>query len=112
MTAKALKTELKDIQSLRALFLQETNFQIRYDACHERGWTDSYIFIYNNEKIGYGSIKGNGNLNDRDTVFEFYLTPSFRNQSSIVLIAIQNKIFYENFFQNKSRNETIYESFF
>ena len=37
MTAKALKTELKDIQSLRALFLQETNFQIWYDACHERG---------------------------------------------------------------------------
>ena len=25
----------------------------------KRGWTDSYIVIYNSEKIGYGSIKGN-----------------------------------------------------
>jgi hypothetical protein len=30
-----LKAELKDIQSLRALFLQETSFQMRFDACHD-----------------------------------------------------------------------------
>jgi GNAT superfamily N-acetyltransferase len=66
------------------LFLQENNFQIRYNASHERGWTDSYLIIYNNEKIGYGSIKA-GN---RDTVFEFYLIPSFRNLSSFVFLEL------------------------
>ena len=73
MTAKALKTELKDIQSLRALFLQETNFQIWYDACHERGWTDSYLLTVlltvDGVNVGYGPIKGR-QIAGRDTVFE------------------------------------------
>lgn len=86
--AEITKTNLKEILSLRNLFLQENNFQIRYNACHERGWTDSYIFIFNNEKIGYGSVKGNTNLNDKDTVFEFYLIPAFRNLSSIVFLEL------------------------
>lgn len=84
MTFEVIKSDLKEILYLRNLFLQENNFQIRYNASHERGWTDSYLIIYNNEKIGYGSIKGNDDVNDRDTVFEFYLTPSFRNLSPIV----------------------------
>ena len=75
------KINLKEILYLRSLFLQETNFQIRYNACHERGWTDSYVVMYNEEKIGYGSIKGNENIDDRDTIFEFYIIPSFRNLS-------------------------------
>ena len=77
------KTNLKEILHLRNLFLQENNFQIRYNACHERGWTDSYVVTCNNEKIGYGSIKGNENIKDRDTVFEFYIIPSFRNLSLV-----------------------------
>jgi GNAT superfamily N-acetyltransferase len=84
MILKVFQTELKEILPLRNLFLQENNFQIRYNACHERGWTDSYIITYNEAKIGYGSIKGNENLTDRDTVFEFYVIPSFRNISSLV----------------------------
>ena len=75
---------MKEILHLRNLFLQANSFQIRYNACYERGWTDSYIFIYNNDKIGYGSIKGNANLNNIETVFEFYLIPLFKNFSSIV----------------------------
>jgi GNAT superfamily N-acetyltransferase len=82
MAFNVLKTSLEDIVHLRILFLQENNFQIRYNACHERGWTDSYVIIDNKEKIGYGSIKGNENLSDRDTVFEFYVIPSFRKLSS------------------------------
>lgn len=78
---KASKINLKEIIYLRSLFLQENNFQIRYNACHERGWTDSYVVTYNEEKIGYGSIKGKGNIKDRDTIFEFYIIPSFRNLS-------------------------------
>jgi len=79
--AKAVKTTLSEIQSLRALFLQETNFEIRYHACHERGWSDSYLLIVDELKVGYGSIKGQ-ELEARDTVFEFYVTPPFRKLSS------------------------------
>ncbi len=83
MTARAVKAELKDIQALRALFLQETNFQIRYNACHERGWTDSYLLTIDDVEIGYGSIKGQ-EISDRDTVFEFFVIPSFRKLSSVL----------------------------
>ena len=58
MTVTAVRTKLKAIQALRALFLQSTNFQIRYDACHERGWTDSYLLTVDELQVGYGSVKG------------------------------------------------------
>src|SRR5215469_378205 len=80
MIVKAVKTKLEDIQSLRALFLQESNFQVRYNACHERGWTDSYVLTADDVAIGYGSIKGQ-ERDDRDTVFEFYLVPPLRKES-------------------------------
>lgn len=83
MTARAVKATLKKIQSLRALFLQETNFQVRYNACHERGWTDSYVLTIDDLDIGYGSIKGQ-EISGRDTVFEFFVIPSFRKLSSIL----------------------------
>ncbi len=83
MSIKVLKVELSEILSLRNLFLQENNFQIRYNACHERGWTDSYILIHNNKKIGYGSVRGKENHADRDSVFEFYIVPPYRNIASI-----------------------------
>jgi hypothetical protein len=70
MSATAAKANLKDILDFRALFLQETNFQIRYNACHERGWTDSYLLRIDGVKVGYGSIKGQ-EREGRDTVFEF-----------------------------------------
>ena len=58
MTASAVKTDLKGIEPLRTLFLQESNHQIRYNACHERGWTDSYLLTRDDACIGYGSVKG------------------------------------------------------
>ena len=88
MTLEITKTNLEEILYLRNLFLQENNFQIRYNACHERGWTDSYIIYFNEEKIGYGSVKGNEKLNDRDAVFEFYIIPSFRNLSSAAFLKL------------------------
>jgi GNAT superfamily N-acetyltransferase len=81
MKLKAVKVNLTEILSLRSLYLQETNFQVRYNSYHERGWTNSYIILYNDEKIGYGSVKKN-EKEEKDTVFEFYITPSFRNISS------------------------------
>lgn len=97
MTVTARKTELKDIQSLRALFLQETNFQIRYNASHERGWTDSYLLLIDNLRVGYGSIKGR-ELNDRDTVFEYFAVPPFRKRNSEIfrqLLAVSGAQFIE-----------------
>jgi len=81
MKLKTYKTELEAIQSLRNLFLQETNFQIRYDSCHGRGWTDSYLLALDDREIGYGSIKGQ-EIEDRDTVFEFYVMHPFRKRAS------------------------------
>ena len=82
MTPVVMKTTLKEILYLRNLFLQENNFQIRYNACHERGWTDSYLVCYKDNHIGYGSIKGNEKTTDRDTIFEFYLIPPYRTFSN------------------------------
>ena len=81
MTLNVVKSDLTRIQALRGLFLQEANFQIRYNACHERGWTDSYLLTNGEVEIGYGSTKGQ-ELSDRDTVFEFYVIPPFRNYAS------------------------------
>ena len=77
MTLDVTKTNLTEILYLRNLFLQENNFQIRYNSRHERGLSDSYIVIYDEQKIGYGSVAGYVNPDDRDTVFEFYIIPSF-----------------------------------
>lgn len=82
MKIEATKTTLKEILALRNLFLHESNFQIRYNASHERGRTDSYVITADSTAIGYGSIKGNENPADRNTVFEFYISPTFRHLSS------------------------------
>ena len=74
------KATLTDILPLRALYLQEMNCQIRYDACHARGWTDSYLLMRDEAAIGYGSIKGQQRA-DRDTIFELYVAPAFRAHS-------------------------------
>jgi GNAT superfamily N-acetyltransferase len=91
------KTELKDIQLLRALFLQETNFQIRYNACHERGWTDSYLLLAGDLSAGYGSIKGQ-QPRDRDTIFEYFVLQPFRKKASELfreLLAVSGAEFIE-----------------
>ncbi|HTX35839.1 MAG TPA: GNAT family N-acetyltransferase [Bryobacteraceae bacterium] len=79
--AAARKSDLEAILPLRALFLQETNFQIRYDACHKRGWSDSYLLLLDDLPVGYGSVKGRQN-EDRDAVFEYFVVPPFRNRAS------------------------------
>ena len=84
MDLKIIKTGLNEILPLRALFLQENNFQVRYDACHARGWTDEYLFFVNDVAVGYGSVKGKDDLKDRNAIFEFYLAPAFRNRTSVV----------------------------
>lgn len=77
---RTVRAQLSEIQHLRALYLQEMNTQIRYDACHARGLTDSYLLHVDDVCVGYGSIKGQ-KRHDRDTIFEFYVAPAFRNAS-------------------------------
>jgi len=88
MKLNAIKTNLQQILPLRNLFLQENNFQIRYNAQHERGWSDSYLITYNEEKIGYGAIAGKENIRDRDSVFEFYIIPSFKKFASAAFLKL------------------------
>jgi GNAT superfamily N-acetyltransferase len=81
MPLRAERVKLPEIQALRALFLQEINAQVRYDACHARGWSDSYLLSIDGAPVGYGAVKGRERA-DRDTVFEFFVVPSYRRHSS------------------------------
>ncbi len=78
MNIEVIKTGLENIQDFRTLFLQECNFQIRYNACHERNWSDSYLLMSDGKPIGFGSVKGKNNLTDRDAVFEFFIIVPYR----------------------------------
>src|SRR5581483_4736301 len=81
MDIRISKVKLPDILPLRVLFLQENNFQVRYNACHERGWSDSYLISSGNAHIGYGSVKGKEDLSQRDAIFEFYVLPAWRSHA-------------------------------
>src|SRR5437879_4598888 len=74
------RVKLARIEPFRALFLHESNTQIRYDAYHERGWTDSYLLSNDGVPVGYGSVKGR-DVEHRDTIFEFYVIPSHRSSA-------------------------------
>jgi len=78
MNPIATRCSLPEILPYRDLYLQAMNCQVRYNACHERGWTDSYLLQLDGLNIGYGSIKGKDNLSDRDCIFEFFLLPAYR----------------------------------
>ncbi len=98
MDLKVVKTDLAAIQSLRALFLQENNFQVRYDSCHWRGWADEYVFTDGDTQIGYGSVMGRDDLKLRDSIFEFYLVPDYRNRMAAIfaeLIKVSGVIYIE-----------------
>jgi GNAT superfamily N-acetyltransferase len=98
MDLKVVKTDLAAIQSLRALFLQENNFQVRYDSCHWRGWADEYVFTDGDTQIGYGSVMGRDDLKLRDSIFEFYLVPAYRNRMAAIfaeLIKVSGVIYIE-----------------
>jgi hypothetical protein len=91
------KVGLEAILPLRALFLEEASRQVRYNAAHERGWSDSWLLTADDGPVGYGSIKGR-EIPDRDTVFEFFVIPSFRGRASSVfqqLLAAARPAFIE-----------------
>ena len=81
---KAIKTELEQILIFRRLFLQEHNCQIRYNAMHERGWSDSYLLLLNKVEVGYGSVNAQDIRGTRQTIFEFYLVPHVRHYANLL----------------------------
>ncbi len=83
MNLQAEQATLTDILPLRKQFLSANNFQIRYNAVHERGWSDSWLLFSGSEISGYASVKGREDLTDRDAIFEFYLLPPFRKIASL-----------------------------
>ena len=88
MGPKAVKATLRDVEPLRALYLQEVHTQIRFDSCHWRGWSDEYLLKIEDEPVGYGSIKGKDELTDRDSVFEFFVIPPFWTSSRALFAAL------------------------
>jgi GNAT superfamily N-acetyltransferase len=82
MEIKISKVDLNDILELRKLYLYENNMQVRYNACHERGWTDSYLIAIDDAVVGYGSVKGLDDLSLREAIFEFYILLKERRNAS------------------------------
>ena len=78
MEIKVIKTDLKEIQAFRILFLEENNFQFIYNKCHTYGWADTYVFTLDDVKIGYGAVWGKDKREDRDAIFEFYIIKPYR----------------------------------
>jgi hypothetical protein len=72
------RTDLKDIAHFRTLFLDENNFQFIYDKCHLYGWADTYLFTIDGLGVGYGSVWGATKREDRDAIFEFFVTRPYR----------------------------------
>ena len=81
VTLTAIPAGLEDIKPLRRFFLEQSDFQIRYEACHQRGWADYYLLAYAGKALGYGAIKGQ-EIGARDTIFEFFLMPEHRRHES------------------------------
>nr|HMQ62588.1 hypothetical protein [Flavilitoribacter sp.] len=84
MKIAAIKIPLKTAIPLRTQFLCETNCQIRYNACHERGWSDLWLLSIDGMEAGYGAVKGLDDLAARDAVFEFYILPPYRNHAHLL----------------------------
>ena len=78
MNIKVIKTDLKEINAFRILFLEENNFQFIYNKCHTYGWADTYMFILDGVKIGYGAVWGKDKREDRDAIFEFHIIKPYR----------------------------------
>jgi GNAT superfamily N-acetyltransferase len=79
-----VKTNLETIQPFRVMFLHENNFQFCYDKCHYYGWSDDYIFKINETVLGYGCVWGTNDRGMRDSIFEFFLLPPYRNLATAV----------------------------
>ena len=84
MEIKVIKAELEEIQAFRILFLQENDFQFIFNKCHDYGWADTYLFLIDGIRVGYGAVWGQSKREDRDAIFEFYVIKPFSNFSNFI----------------------------
>jgi len=84
MHFEIVKSDQLTVEPLRRLFLSEIKFQFIYNKCHKAGWADVYLFTMNNLHIGYGSVWGKDKRENRDTIFEFYISEPFRKYDSLI----------------------------
>jgi GNAT superfamily N-acetyltransferase len=84
MNISVTRTTLDQIQDMRASFLQENNFQFVYDKCHYYGWSDDYLFTIDGVKAGYGCVWGTDKREDRDCIFEVYVTTPYRFYDTVL----------------------------
>lgn len=91
-----IETNLESIQPFRVMFLHENNFQFVCDKCHYYGWSTDYLFKIEDIVIGYGCVWGTDNREDRDTIFEFFLLPPYRNIATHVfkMFVVATKAIY------------------
>lgn len=87
MNMEAIRADGQTIAPLRRLFLAERPFQIRYEACHSRGWADYYLLKQGDTVLGYGAIKGR-EIVARDTIFEFFLLAPFRGHGAAAFASL------------------------
>lgn len=78
------KTTSNEIADLRELFLKDITFQFIHNKCHPYGWADAYLFTDGTARMGYGCVWGKDSRQDRDTIFEFYLTAAYQKYASEV----------------------------
>lgn len=84
MKIQVVKTQLDEIRIFRTLFLHESNFQFIHNKCHDYGWADTYLFVVDEMKVGYGSVWGKDRREDRDAIFEFYIISPFKKCSNLI----------------------------
>ena len=84
MEIKVIKVELEEIRAFRILFLQENDFQFIFNKCHDYGWADTYLFLIDGIRVGYGAVWGQSKREDRDAIFEFYVIKPFSNFSNFI----------------------------
>jgi GNAT superfamily N-acetyltransferase len=84
MDVKVIKTPLDDVRAFRAMFLHALNAQFVCNKCHDYGWADTYLFLLNGERAGYGAVWGTDRREDRDTIFEYFLTEPFRHLADLI----------------------------
>jgi RimJ/RimL family protein N-acetyltransferase len=84
MEIKVIKVELEEIRDFRILFLRENDFQFIFNKCHDYGWADTYLFVMDGIRVGYGAVWGQSKREDRDAIFEFYIIKPFSNFSNFI----------------------------
>ncbi|WP_018626781.1 GNAT family N-acetyltransferase [Niabella aurantiaca] len=89
MALHITRTTADVIEPLRVLFLNEGGFQFICNKCHTYGWADLYLFTAKGAAVGYGAVWGSEKRTDRDTIFEFYLIPPYREIAGDVFNAFR-----------------------